>query len=187
MKVLVINCGSSSIKYRLFEMPEEKLLAEGLLEKIGKEDSRLIHNTDKGKYNINKPVKNHKEGLKLIIDVLSDEKIGVVKDIAEIKEEISRMRVKKTNQRLEQNWRNIKSVMPVSSGGLHPGHVPFLIKHLGKDLVIQAGGGIHGHPFGTKAGAIAMRQVVDAVLKKKSLKEYAKNHVELEEALEQWC
>ncbi|MFH1779408.1 MAG: acetate kinase [Candidatus Omnitrophota bacterium] len=85
MKVLVINCGSSSIKYRLFEMPEEKLLAEGLLERIGKEDSRLIHNTDKGKYNINKPVKNHKEGLKLIIDVLSDEKIGVVKDIAEIK------------------------------------------------------------------------------------------------------
>lgn len=85
MKVLVINCGSSSIKYRLFEMPDEKLLAEGLLEKIGKEDSRLIHNTDKGKYNINKPVKNHKEGLKFIIDVLSDEKIGVVKDIAEIK------------------------------------------------------------------------------------------------------
>lgn len=85
MKVLVINCGSSSIKYRLFEMPEEKLLAEGLLERIGKEDSRLIHNTDKGKYNINKPVKNHKEGLKFIIDVLSDEKIGVVKDIAEIK------------------------------------------------------------------------------------------------------
>lgn len=62
----------------------------------------------------------------------------------------------------------------------------FLIKHLGKDLVIQAGGGIHGHPFGTKAGAIAMRQAIDATLKKISLNEYAKTHVELEEALKLW-
>ena len=112
---------------------------------------------------------------------------GKIKDIREIKEDISRMKVKKTEKMLTQDWRNIKPVMPVSSGGLHPGHVPFLIKHLGKDLVIQAGGGIHGHPFGTQAGAIAMRQAVDAVLKKKSLKEYARTHVELEEALNEWC
>ncbi len=112
---------------------------------------------------------------------------GKIKDIIEIKEEISKLKVKKTKKRLQQNWMNIKPVMPVSSGGLHPGHVPFLIKNLGKDLIIQAGGGIHGHPFGTKAGAIAMRQAVDAVMRKISLEKYAKTHVELEEALNEWC
>lgn len=84
-KVLVINCGSSSIKYRLFEMPEEKVLAEGLLERIGKEDSRLIHYADTKEHKISQPVKNHKEGLQLIINILSDDKIGVIKDIQEIK------------------------------------------------------------------------------------------------------
>ena len=111
---------------------------------------------------------------------------GKIKDIQRIKEDIERMKVKKTTKRLQQNWNGLKSVLGVSSGGLHPGHVPFLIKHLGKDLVIQAGGGIHGHKFGTEAGAIAMRQAVDAVLKKISLREYAKTHVELEEALRKW-
>jgi len=111
---------------------------------------------------------------------------GKIKDIQRIKEDIERMKVKKTTKRLQQNWNGLKSVLGVSSGGLHPGHVPFLIKHLGEDLVIQAGGGIHGHKFGTEAGAIAMRQAVDAVLKKISLREYAKTHVELEEALRKW-
>jgi len=112
---------------------------------------------------------------------------GKIKDIIEIEEDIEKHKVKATKKRLEQNWEKIKPVLAVSSGGLHPGHVPFLIKHLGKDLVIQAGGGIHGHPLGTEAGAIAMRQAVDATLKKISLKKYAKTHVELEEALEKWC
>ena len=111
---------------------------------------------------------------------------GKIKDIQEIKEDIEQKNVKATHMRLKQNWSPIKSVLGVSSGGLHPGHVPFLIKHLGKDLVIQAGGGVHGHPYGTKAGAIAMRQAVDAVLAKKTLKEYSKDHVELEKALEVW-
>lgn len=111
---------------------------------------------------------------------------GKIKDIQEIEEDIEKHKVKETAKRLAQNWGKIKPVLAVSSGGLHPGHVPFLIKHLGKDLVIQAGGGIHGHKFGTEAGAIAMRQAVDAVLKKIPLKKYAKNHVELEEALEEW-
>ncbi|MBR9701695.1 type III ribulose-bisphosphate carboxylase [Candidatus Pacearchaeota archaeon] len=111
---------------------------------------------------------------------------GKIKQIIEIEEDIEKYKVKETHHRLAQNWRKIKPTLGVSSGGLHPGHVPFLMKHLGKDIAIQAGGGIHGHKFGTEAGSIAMRQAVDAVLKKKSLKEYAKNHVELEEALEQW-
>lgn len=111
---------------------------------------------------------------------------GNVKDIQEIQEEIEKTKVKETKNRLAQKWWNIKPTLGVSSGGLHPGHVPFLIKHLGKDLAIQAGGGIHGHPLGTRAGAIAMRQAIDATLKNISLKEYAKTHVELEEALKMW-
>ena len=50
--------------------------------------------------------------------------------------------------------------------------VPQIIKLMGNDVVIQAGGGIHGHPNGTKEGATAMRQAVDASLKKINLKQY---------------
>ncbi|MAG50574.1 type III ribulose-bisphosphate carboxylase [archaeon] len=108
---------------------------------------------------------------------------GKIKDIEDLSEEISMKDVKSTNKRLKQNWEKIKPVLPVSSGGLHPGHVPFLIKHLGKDLVVQAGGGIHGHPQGTKAGAKAMRQAVDAAIKNISLKRYSKTHEELKKAI----
>jgi ribulose-bisphosphate carboxylase large chain len=111
---------------------------------------------------------------------------GDIEDIEDIAEEISMAEVKATQKRLSQKWGRINSVLPVSSGGLHPGHVPFLMKHLGKDLVIQAGGGVHGHPQGTLKGAMAMRQAVDAVINRVSLKEYAKSHEELREALKQW-
>ncbi|RLG16502.1 type III ribulose-bisphosphate carboxylase [Candidatus Pacearchaeota archaeon] len=111
---------------------------------------------------------------------------GKIKDIEELKDEIENKKVKATKKRLEQKWLNIKPVLAVSSGGLHPGHVPYLIKHLGKDLVVQMGGGIHGNKLGTKAGAKAARQAVDAVMKGISLKEYSKNHVELKTALDQW-
>tara|TARA_Y100000034_G_scaffold109178_1_gene140179 strand:- start:8820 stop:10091 length:1272 start_codon:yes stop_codon:yes gene_type:complete len=111
---------------------------------------------------------------------------GKIKNIKELKEDIEKKNVKKTKLRLEQNWGKIKSVLGVSSGGLHQGHIPFLIKNLGKDLVIQAGGGIHGHPSGTIAGAKAMRQSVEAVMKNISLKEYSKNHEELKSAIDKW-
>lgn len=111
---------------------------------------------------------------------------GKIKDIKELAQEIEDKNIKATKMRLAQKWEKIKPVLAVSSGGLHPGHVPFLIKHLGKDLVIQAGGGIHGHPSGTEAGAKAMRQAVDATLKKISLEKYAKTHEELKKALKTW-
>jgi len=57
---------------------------------------------------------------------------------------------------------------------------------MGNDIVIQAGGGIHGHPKGTRSGAKAMRQAVDATLKNKSLKEYSGDYEELRQALEKW-
>ena len=57
---------------------------------------------------------------------------------------------------------------------------------MGTDIIIQAGGGIHGHPSGTISGARAMRQAVDATLEGISLRDYAKNHKELREALNYW-
>lgn len=111
---------------------------------------------------------------------------GEIGFIEELNEEMEMKTVQETKDKLKQNWGNIKSTLSVSSGGLHPGHVPFLIKHLGKDLVIQMGGGIHGNRLGTRAGAIAARQAVEATLKKIPLKEFAKTHVELEQAIDQW-
>jgi len=111
---------------------------------------------------------------------------GSIQNIRELKEDMERVEVQETKYRLQQKWGRIKPVLGVSSGGLHPGHVPFLIRHLGKDLVLQMGGGIHGNKLGTRAGAAAARQAVDAVMKGESLKEYAKIHPELKATLDQW-
>ena len=64
--------------------------------------------------------------------------------------------------------------------------MPSLLENFGNDVVIQAGGGIHGHPDGTVSGAKAMRQAVDATLKQVALEDYAKTHKELKVSLEHW-
>jgi ribulose-bisphosphate carboxylase large chain len=87
---------------------------------------------------------------------------------------------------LRNKMDNLKPVLPVASGGLHPGMVPALIDIFGKDFVIQAGGGIHGHRDGTVAGAKAMRRAVDAKLQGIPLEKYAETHEELRVALEIW-
>ncbi|OYT38348.1 type III ribulose-bisphosphate carboxylase [Candidatus Pacearchaeota archaeon ex4484_31] len=87
---------------------------------------------------------------------------------------------------LEQKWFHIKPMFAVCSGGLHPGHVPYLIKRLGKNIVLQFGGGIHGHPLGTESGARAVRQAVNAALEGIPLEEAAKKQKELKLALERW-
>jgi ribulose 1,5-bisphosphate carboxylase large subunit-like protein len=80
----------------------------------------------------------------------------------------------------------INPVLPVASGGLHPRLVPALLETFGNDVVLQAGGGIHGNPLGTVSGAKAMRQAVEATLEGKTLEEYAKTHKELPAALDTW-
>ena len=87
---------------------------------------------------------------------------------------------------LEQDWGKIRPAFPVTSGGLHPGLVPDVMDIYGKDLVLLVSGGIHGHPRGTRAGAEAVMQALEATKKKISLEEYAKTHRELREALEKW-
>jgi ribulose-bisphosphate carboxylase large chain len=93
---------------------------------------------------------------------------------------------KKQAHVLEQSWYGIKPVFAVCSGGLHPGKVQDLMHYMGNNIIIQAGGGVHGHPFGTTKGAMAMRQAVDAVMQKTDLRVYAKSHSELAKAIEKW-
>lgn len=85
---------------------------------------------------------------------------------------------------LKERMDGLKPVMPIASGGLHAGHIPELLKIFGNDFVIQAGGGIHA--MGTMTGARAMRQALDAAMKKIPLKEYSKTHMELRAALEKF-
>jgi len=98
----------------------------------------------------------------------------------------TRKEVSENIEALKSELYGVKSVLPVASGGLYPRLVPALMKFFGEDFVIQAGGGIHGHPTGTVSGARAMRQAVDAVLQGVSLEECAESHRELKLALEHW-
>jgi ribulose-bisphosphate carboxylase large chain len=112
--------------------------------------------------------------------------VGGKKEVLHIESEMEQPFTKQTKENLSQNWYRIKPVFGVASGGVHPGIVDKIIKLMGNDVVIQAGGGIHGHPDGTIAGAKAMRQAVDATVKKIPLKKYAETHEELKKALKKW-
>ncbi|GMA99290.1 acetate kinase [Pelosinus sp. IPA-1] len=85
MKVLVVNCGSSSIKYQLFEMDNELVLAKGLVERIGLEGSILTHQpTGKEKKVINANITNHVIGISLVLEALTDANYGVISNMNEI-------------------------------------------------------------------------------------------------------
>lgn len=90
------------------------------------------------------------------------------------------------NNFLRSDIKGIKKVMPIASGGLHPRLIPKIVKILGKDLIINFGGGLWGHPLGPEAGVKAIRQALDATMKEISLEEYAKNKKELKIALKTW-
>lgn len=111
---------------------------------------------------------------------------GDKKEVLHIQEEIETRFTPQTKKNLEQKWYNVKPVLGVASGGVYPGIVPKMLEAMGNNIVIQAGGGVHGHPDGTIAGAKAMRQAIDAFMKGKSLKEYSNKHEELKKALEHW-
>ncbi len=105
----------------------------------------------------------------------------VVGKMSETREEVA-----ENCEALKTGMYGVKEVLPVASGGLYPSLIPALMGFFGKDFVIQAGGGIHGHTDATVAGAKAMRQAVDASLQDMSLEEYAKSHKELQVALNLW-
>ena len=87
MIVLVLNCGSSSIKYQVIDMGNDsKLLAKGLLERVGLADGILTHKPEgKEKYEVFEPIPDHNHGINMILEVLVDKKYGVISSINEIK------------------------------------------------------------------------------------------------------
>ena len=90
------------------------------------------------------------------------------------------------NDWLRSALHGLRPVLPVASGGLHPGLVPPLLHALGPELIVQAGGGIHGHPGGTHDGAKALRQATHAALDGLPLEQAAESLPELAAALETW-
>ena len=84
MKVFVVNCGSSSIKYQLFSMAEETVLAKGVVERVGTAEAELKHKAGQNaiRYNIDAP--NHKAGIKVILETLVDPRVGVLESVDQI-------------------------------------------------------------------------------------------------------
>lgn len=81
----------------------------------------------------------------------------------------------------------MKASMPVPSAGIHPGLVPLILRDFGTDVVVNAGGGIHGHPMGTEAGGRAFVQAIAAAQQSIPLAQYAEDgHPELKAALDAW-
>jgi 2,3-diketo-5-methylthiopentyl-1-phosphate enolase len=92
----------------------------------------------------------------------------------------------KIHSALTGDFKDVTKSLPMVAGGLHPGKVPYLVDLLGNDILLQAGGGIYGHPRDATAGAKAMLQASKAVQEGKSLEDAAKENKELEEAINHW-
>ncbi|MCI0498687.1 MAG: acetate kinase [Planctomycetales bacterium] len=84
MKVLVVNAGSSSIKYQLFEMPARRILAKGMIERIGQADAALVHTCSGSKHTARICAADHDAGMAVILSTLTDKKIGVLSEIGQI-------------------------------------------------------------------------------------------------------
>ena len=88
MIILVLNCGSSSLKYQVLDMKNESeysVLAKGLVERIGLEMGEITHRVpEKDKYVIDKPIPDHTEGIKTVLELLADGEHGVLKSLSEI-------------------------------------------------------------------------------------------------------
>ena len=84
MKIVIINSGSSSIKYQLIDMPNQEVICSGMIDRIGLETSNLTYVTNTTKLEESLPIANHKLGLEKIANLLMDEKVGVIKSTDEI-------------------------------------------------------------------------------------------------------
>jgi len=85
VKVLVVNCGSSSLKYQVFDMVDESVLAKGLVERIGLEGAVLTHQLGEGdKMVMQTKIKNHSVAIKMVLDALVHPEMGVVKELKDI-------------------------------------------------------------------------------------------------------
>jgi ribulose-bisphosphate carboxylase large chain len=113
--------------------------------------------------------------------------VGTRKEVLAVADTLRMKKVKaQKGLLLEQDWGRLKDAFPVSSGGLHPGLVPDVMDIYGNEVVILVSGGIHGHPKGTRAGAKAAMQAIEASMEGESLEDKAKRHPELAMALAKW-
>jgi 2,3-diketo-5-methylthiopentyl-1-phosphate enolase len=92
----------------------------------------------------------------------------------------------KTGYTMQQPMANLKPTWPLVGGGVQPGMVDLLMRDLGNDLVLGVGAGIHAHPMGPRAGAMAMRQAIDAALTGQPIKDACKEHKELDTCIAEW-
>jgi ribulose-bisphosphate carboxylase large chain len=107
-------------------------------------------------------------------------------EVLALRDNLQKKTVEGTPMTLGQDWGHIRPVFPTCSGGLHPGLVPELIRLVGPDIIIQAGGGVWGHPDGGEAGARALRQAIDVAVAGGNLQDYAHEHSELQRAIDTW-
>ncbi|MEM3362090.1 MAG: type III ribulose-bisphosphate carboxylase [Candidatus Anstonellaceae archaeon] len=133
--------------------------------------------------------KNKKHGISMLVLAKIARMVGV--DQLHVGAIFGKMEGSKKEVLNIHNWLNfkcgnLKEVFSVASGGVSPITLPQIAKAFNYDVVIQAGGGVHGHPKGTEAGAKALVQALEASMKNISLEEYAKTHPELSLALKKW-
>lgn len=113
----------------------------------------------------------------------------LVGDEDEVVANMDQLRDEETTSRetlLGQRWGSIRAAFPVASGGLHPGIVPKIMGLYGNDVVIQLGGGIHGHPDGSKAGARALRDVIEGAMEGEGLDAISEGSKPVRAAVEKW-
>lgn len=84
MKILVINAGSSSLKYQLIDMKDESVIAKGICERIGADGSSLTHKANGNSYVFEKPIPDHNVAIRMVLDALVDKECGVIADMSEI-------------------------------------------------------------------------------------------------------
>lgn len=102
-----------------------------------------------------------------------------------MEDELIRKFVAVGDSRLNDSMFGLKSVLPAVGGCTHPSSVPDIVKLFGNDVLIEFGENVYKHPDGTRDGAAAMRQAIEATVKGVPLRHYAKNHIELWESLKQ--
>lgn len=111
--------------------------------------------------------------------------VGSKKEVTQIASVLRDSNIPAGNM-LSQEWGSIKPALPVSSGGLHPGLIPSVMGILGNNCTLLVSGGIHGHPKGTRAGAKAVMQAIEAAMNGIDLNEFATKNKELKQALAKW-
>lgn len=107
-------------------------------------------------------------------------------EILRIHQEMNSAVVEPGDRLLGQDWGRLKPVLSVASGGVHPFLIPAIMGHFGHEVAIMQGGGIHGHPEGSRAGARTARKVADAVLKGEEMQSLAERDADVGKAYEIW-